>query len=134
MRVVYTDEALSDLTEILVYIDANYPINSSAFRHRLRAVTARIGAWPESAEEVAQRPGVRMVPLIRTRTGFSTELAPMPSKFSTFIIRREGSLERDLEGLSCQQTRHGAGSTRRLANEEASNPRRPVDETQAKIA
>ena len=65
MRVVYTDEALSDLTEILVYIDANYPINSSAFRHRLRAVTARIGAWPESAEEVAQRPGVRMVPLIR---------------------------------------------------------------------
>jgi len=65
MRVVYTDEALSNLTEILVYIDANYPVITSAFRHRLRVVTARIGAWPESAEEVAQRPGVRMVPLIR---------------------------------------------------------------------
>jgi hypothetical protein len=32
MRVVYTDEALSDLTAILVYIDANYPVISSAFR------------------------------------------------------------------------------------------------------
>jgi toxin ParE1/3/4 len=49
----------------LLYIDANFPAVSSAFRQRLRAVTARIGAWPESAEEVAQRPGVRMVPLIR---------------------------------------------------------------------
>jgi plasmid stabilization system protein ParE len=28
-------------------------------------VIARIGAWPESAEEVAERPGVRVVPLIR---------------------------------------------------------------------
>ena len=65
MRVVYTDEALSDLNETLAYIDANYPVISAAFRQRLRAVVARIGAWPESAEEVAQRPGVRMVPLIR---------------------------------------------------------------------
>ena len=65
MRVIFTDEALSDLNEILLYVDSNYPVISSAFRQRLRAVIARIGAWPESAEEVAQRPGVRVVPLIR---------------------------------------------------------------------
>jgi plasmid stabilization system protein ParE len=65
MRVVYTDDALADLDEILDYIDANYPAISSAFRQRLRAVTVRIGVWPESAEIVRQRSGVRMVPLIR---------------------------------------------------------------------
>jgi toxin ParE1/3/4 len=60
MKVVYTDDALSDLSEILDYIDTKYPAISSAFTQRLRAVTARIGAWPKSAEEVAQRQGVRM--------------------------------------------------------------------------
>ena len=65
MKVVYTEDALRDLDEILDYIDANYPLVSEAFRDRLRAITARIARWPESAEEVAQRPGVRVVPLIR---------------------------------------------------------------------
>ena len=65
MKVVFTDEALLDLNEILLYIDNNYPAISDAFRRRLRAVTERIGTWPESTEEVAQRAGVRMVPLIR---------------------------------------------------------------------
>jgi toxin ParE1/3/4 len=37
----------------------------AAFEKRLRTVVARIGTWPESAEEVAERPGVRVVPLIR---------------------------------------------------------------------
>jgi hypothetical protein len=35
MRVVYTDEALSDLNETLAYIDANYPVISAAFRQAL---------------------------------------------------------------------------------------------------
>jgi plasmid stabilization system protein ParE len=65
MKVVYTDEALTELVEILDYIDSNYPAIAAAFRQRMRAVAARIGAWPESAETVEQRPGVRMVPLIR---------------------------------------------------------------------
>ena len=65
MKVVYTDEALRDLDEILGYIAANYPAISSSFEKRLRAVVTRIGAWPESAQEVVERPGVRVVPLIR---------------------------------------------------------------------
>ena len=65
MRVVYTDDALSDLDEILAFIDTNYPIASVSFRQRLSAVTKRIATWPKSAEEVAERSGVRVVPLIR---------------------------------------------------------------------
>jgi len=65
MKVVYTDEALDNLDEILTYIGSNYPTISAAFEKRLRTVIARIGAWPDSAEQVAERPGVRAVPLIR---------------------------------------------------------------------
>jgi plasmid stabilization system protein ParE len=65
MKVVYTDEALRDLDEILTFIASNYPAISASFEMRLDAVMARIGRWPESAQEVEQRPGVRTVPLIR---------------------------------------------------------------------
>ena len=65
MRVVYTDDALRDLDEILTYIAANYPTAYAPFEKRLHTAIARIGAWPESAAEVVQRRGVRVVPLVR---------------------------------------------------------------------
>jgi toxin ParE1/3/4 len=65
MRVVYTTEALADLDGILNYIANNYPAISEAFQDRLRAVVAHVSRWPESAQEVAERPGVRVAPLIR---------------------------------------------------------------------
>jgi len=65
MKVIYTDEALENLDEILAYISANYPTVYDAFQSRVRSVVERIGAWPDSAQEVAERPGVRVVPLIR---------------------------------------------------------------------
>lgn len=65
MKVVYTVEALADLDGILRYIANHYPAISEAFENRLHAVVARISRWPESAQEVAERPGVRMAPLIR---------------------------------------------------------------------
>jgi toxin ParE1/3/4 len=65
MKVVYTDEALRDLDEILTYIAAHYPTAYAPFEKRLHTAVARIGAWPESAAEVAQRPGVRAVSLVR---------------------------------------------------------------------
>jgi plasmid stabilization system protein ParE len=52
MKVVYTDDALRDLDEILVYITANYPTAYAPFEKRLHTAVARIGAWPESAAEV----------------------------------------------------------------------------------
>jgi plasmid stabilization system protein ParE len=65
MKVIYTDEALRDLDEVLTYIDLNYPTASRRFSQRLRAIELRIGRWPKSAEEVEQRPGVRVVPFIQ---------------------------------------------------------------------
>jgi toxin ParE1/3/4 len=65
MRIVYTDEALRDLDEILDFITAHYPAIASSFQQRLQTVLQCIGKWPKSAEEVEQRPGVRVVPLIR---------------------------------------------------------------------
>ena len=63
MKVIFTEDALRDLDGILEYIAANYPTISTSFEKRLRAVLARVGAWPESAQTVAERPGVRVVPL-----------------------------------------------------------------------
>jgi plasmid stabilization system protein ParE len=65
MKVVFTDEALMDLEGILAYVATNYPAAYDAFLSRLRSVTIRIGEWPDSAQEVEQRSGVRVVPLIR---------------------------------------------------------------------
>jgi plasmid stabilization system protein ParE len=65
MKVIYTDEALRDLDEILAFIELNYPTILAAFEKRLRSVEQRIGRRPKSAEEVEQRPGVRVVPFIR---------------------------------------------------------------------
>jgi toxin ParE1/3/4 len=65
MRVIYTEEALENLDGILAYISSNYPTVYQAFQNRLQSVVARIGDWPDSAQEVAERPGVRVVPMIR---------------------------------------------------------------------
>lgn len=65
MKLVYTDEALRDLDEILTFIASKYPAVSAEFERRLAVVLRRVGSWPESAQEIEQRPGVRAVPLIR---------------------------------------------------------------------
>jgi toxin ParE1/3/4 len=65
MNVIYTDEALRDLDEILAYIATNYPTAYAPFEKRLQTTVTRIGAWPESAAMVTERSGVRVVPLIR---------------------------------------------------------------------
>jgi toxin ParE1/3/4 len=36
-----------------------------SLERRIEAAITRIGQWPESARQVAQRPGIRVVPLIR---------------------------------------------------------------------
>jgi plasmid stabilization system protein ParE len=64
MKVVYTAEALRNLDGILGFIAERYPKVTAAFENRLRAAVMRIGAWPESAPMVADRPEVRVLPLI----------------------------------------------------------------------
>jgi len=65
MKVVYTEDALRDLDEILTFIGANYPTVIEPFLRRLRTIERRIGQWPESAQGVEQRPSIRAVPFIR---------------------------------------------------------------------
>jgi len=38
MKVLYTDEALRDLDEILEFIELNYPTITAAFERRVRAI------------------------------------------------------------------------------------------------
>jgi toxin ParE1/3/4 len=65
VKVAYTDEALENLDEVLWYISSHYPAVSTSFEKRVRNVVARITAWPESGQEVRERPGVPMVPLVQ---------------------------------------------------------------------
>ena len=59
MKIVYTASALADLSEILSYLQRNYPTVIPSLEKRLRTLVTRIGDWPESAETVAKRPGVQ---------------------------------------------------------------------------
>ncbi len=72
-------------------IASNYPTVHEAFLNRLRSVIARIGDWPDSAQEVAERPGVRTVPLIRYLYKVFIGTADKKSKYFTFITPRETS-------------------------------------------
>jgi toxin ParE1/3/4 len=65
MKLVFTPGALADLDDIHAYVSLNYPSVVPSLEHRIRAVLARIEQWPESAREVDERPGTRVVPLIR---------------------------------------------------------------------
>ena len=43
MKVVFTEDALRDLDEILHYISTNYPSVYGPFEKRLRTIVTRIG-------------------------------------------------------------------------------------------
>ena len=65
MKVVYSSAAQADLDDILHYTATHYPRNLPAVETRIRAVIARIASHPESARRVDERPGVRVVPVLR---------------------------------------------------------------------
>jgi plasmid stabilization system protein ParE len=65
MKVVFTSAADADLDDVLTYTAQNHPSVRLPLEQRIRAVLVRIEQWPESAREVDQQPGTRIVPLIR---------------------------------------------------------------------
>src|SRR5215470_7162535 len=65
MKVIYTDEALRDLDEILAFLAGNYPTLILPLQQRLRSIERRIARWPKSAPEIEQRPGIHVVPFIQ---------------------------------------------------------------------
>ncbi|HEU5020105.1 MAG TPA: type II toxin-antitoxin system RelE/ParE family toxin [Pseudolabrys sp.] len=64
-RVEFTDVVERELEQILQHISQKYPSAYSSFETRLRTILTRIATWPESAQEVIERPGIRRVPFIR---------------------------------------------------------------------
>jgi plasmid stabilization system protein ParE len=65
MKVVFTDPALDDLSEIRRYLQAHYPSIATSVEKRLRIVIGRVSQWPESAPSVVERPGVHVALLVR---------------------------------------------------------------------
>lgn len=65
MKVRLSRPALADLEAILSYIEAGDPSAASRFVQRLDGVFKRVAQFPKSAAEVADRPLVRRVPLVR---------------------------------------------------------------------
>ena len=65
MAVIFTASTNADLDDIFAYTAQNYPGQLLALQSRIREVTSKIEAWPQNAGLVEQRPGVRVVPLLR---------------------------------------------------------------------
>jgi toxin ParE1/3/4 len=65
MKVTYSRLALAELEDILKRIAAENPAAAVRVRARVDRVIERIAQFPEAAQEVAERPGVRRVPLVR---------------------------------------------------------------------
>jgi plasmid stabilization system protein ParE len=65
MRVEYTNRALADLRKISADSRAFGDVVTAALEARIRKVVARIAEHPEMAAPVVERPGMRVVPLVR---------------------------------------------------------------------
>jgi hypothetical protein len=64
MKVVYTDEALRDLSDIGASVPERYQNISPDVEKLIRAIVNRIEWWPERAPEVTDRPNVHAVALV----------------------------------------------------------------------
>jgi plasmid stabilization system protein ParE len=65
MRVRYSRAALAELDAILSDLGLKNPAAAAAFEIRLRRIQERLGRFPEAFQEVAERRGVRRIPLLR---------------------------------------------------------------------
>jgi toxin ParE1/3/4 len=66
MRIEYAKRATSDLKMIgRYYLDSAGPIVAAAIEARIREVVVRVGRAPQTGRPIVQRPGVRVVLLLR---------------------------------------------------------------------
>jgi len=66
MSVEYTKRAVSDLRKVAADSRRAYGDRTAqALEARIREIVERIAEQPESAPRLAERPGIRVVPLIR---------------------------------------------------------------------
>jgi len=65
MKVRYSRLALAELDAILPDLAAKNPTAAQRFEFRVRQIEERIGRFPQGFQEVAERSGIRRVPLVR---------------------------------------------------------------------
>ncbi|MGH6684722.1 MAG: type II toxin-antitoxin system RelE/ParE family toxin, partial [Pseudolabrys sp.] len=66
MRIEFTNRAVSDLRKISAQSRKEFGASvAAALELRIRNVVEQIGHAPESAPRVQQRPGMRVLPLVR---------------------------------------------------------------------
>jgi toxin ParE1/3/4 len=65
MKVRYSALALAELDAILADLAAKNPTAAEFFEERMRQIVERVGRFPEGFQELAERSGVRRVPLVR---------------------------------------------------------------------
>lgn len=65
MKLVFSSLAVTELEAILHYIVIKNPDAAARVAARFDEVFDRIALYPDGAQELAQRPGVRRVPLVR---------------------------------------------------------------------
>jgi toxin ParE1/3/4 len=68
MKVEYASRAVSDILDIAdYYVSSDDPATGERVALRIREVVARIARAPRSGRPIPERPGVRVVPLLRYR-------------------------------------------------------------------
>jgi toxin ParE1/3/4 len=68
MRIEYSKRAIADLRQIATYYArSGEPAVAESIATRIQEVVARLVELPLTGSAVAQRPGVRVVPLLRYR-------------------------------------------------------------------
>jgi plasmid stabilization system protein ParE len=66
MKIEFTNRAVGDLRKISTQSRKEFGDRiAAALEHRIRDVVDQIGDAPESAPRVEQRPGMRVLPLVR---------------------------------------------------------------------
>ncbi|MGI8527091.1 MAG: type II toxin-antitoxin system RelE/ParE family toxin [Pseudolabrys sp.] len=65
MKVRYSKPALAELDAVLSDLALKNLTAAQNFERRIRQIAERIGRFPKGFQEVAERPGVRRVPLAR---------------------------------------------------------------------
>jgi plasmid stabilization system protein ParE len=65
MTVRFSNRALAQLDRILLGLTEQNPAAAQRFEYRIRTITERIGQFPLGFQEVAQRRGIRRVPLVQ---------------------------------------------------------------------
>lgn len=65
MRVRFSRPALAELNDIFADLAAKSPGAAEHFELRICQISERMARFPHGFQEVAERPGVRRVPLVR---------------------------------------------------------------------